>query len=66
MAKQPRSVGKKLQNLKDTKRASAKNSKIQKTTSDEWEGVDYTTRCLCDLTNNDELMIECERCKYVF
>lgn len=38
----------------------------QQDNGDEWEGEDYTTRCLCDMIHNDEFMIECERCKYAF
>ncbi|KAI1732700.1 PHD-finger domain-containing protein [Ditylenchus destructor] len=30
---------------------------------DDWEGEEYTTRCLCGMDHNDDFMIECERCK---
>lgn len=30
---------------------------------DDWEGEDYTTRCLCGMDHNDDFMIECDRCK---
>lgn len=61
--KTPRSIGKKLQNLKDSKQNEKKETKVEKTTPDEWEGKDYTTRCWCDMIHNDDFMIECERCK---
>lgn len=31
--------------------------------ADEWEGKDYTTRCLCEMEHNDEFMIQCDRCE---
>lgn len=31
--------------------------------SDEWKDQDYTNRCLCGMTHNDEFMVECDRCK---
>ncbi|CAD5219420.1 unnamed protein product [Bursaphelenchus okinawaensis] len=30
---------------------------------DEVEGVDYITRCLCDMKHNDEFMVQCDQCK---
>lgn len=30
---------------------------------DEWKGKDYTNRCLCGMSHNDDFMVECDRCK---
>ncbi|KRX43865.1 Histone-lysine N-methyltransferase 2E, partial [Trichinella murrelli] len=28
-----------------------------------WEGEDYTTRCFCGMTHNDEFMVQCDKCE---
>lgn len=55
----------KIEKFKEKKENKTPRRLKKSTNSDQedWEGEDYTTRCVCDMTHNDEFMIECERCK---
>lgn len=60
-----RSESEKGEKVKDKKENKTPRRLKKSVTSDQedWEGEDYTTRCVCDMAHNDEFMIECERCK---
>lgn len=53
-------------NLTDSnspKSAGASNTDTDESSDDEWAGQDYTTRCICGMTHNDDFMIQCDRCE---
>lgn len=39
------------------------NTDTDESSDDEWAGQDYITRCVCQMTHNDDFMIQCDRCE---